>query len=143
MQPGLDILNTGRGHTELHFDKDDVIEVERAKRIIEDMLDRGYLLFVEGDDGKASRVLAFCSSTGRYIIGDRGMHSNAEPLPEDWKPNTMQPLPPAEESAAGEKPSEPAKRRRGRPPKADAGKQLGAVPMNKTRATAVGRSAGG
>lgn len=119
MKPGLDILNTGKGHAEVNFSLDDPIELERGKRIIEDMLQRGYLLFIHGDDGKMIRVESFDSKTGRYIIGDGALYAGSEPL----EPTTETPPP-----ATG--------KRRGRPPKA-------AVPMTTVRATSIGRSAGG
>lgn len=123
MIPGLDILNTGKGHAEVNFDHNDPIEMERGKRIIEDMLKRGYLLFIHGDDGKMVRVLSFDSTKGRYIIGDGALYAGSEPLEPD----------PAEEPAP---PATPEPKRRGRPAKA-------AVSMTSVRATAIGRSAGG
>lgn len=121
MKPGIDILNTGKGHAEIHFDNGDAIEIERAKRIIEDMLRRGYLLFIDGDDGKVVRVESFDAKTGKYIIGDCALYAGAEPLG---------PKPDAKPEEA------PFTRKRGRPRK-------GAVAMDTVRATAVGRSSGG
>lgn len=136
MKPGLDILNTGHGHAEIHFDNGDAIEMERAKRIIEDMLRRGYLLFIEGDDGKVIRVESFDAKTGRYIIGDCALYAGAEPLqPAPEWPDVIG-------SGGGTSPVAPqaptVKRGPGRPRKTK-----GAVPMNTVRATAMGRSAGG
>jgi hypothetical protein len=122
MSAGLDILNTGMGHAEVNFSVEDPVELERGKRIIQDMLRRGYLLFIEGDDGKLIRVLDFQAATGKYIIGDGALYAGSEPL---------------EEAAATASTAAPAvKRGRGRPPKAT-------VPMTAVRATAMGRSAGG
>lgn len=134
MKPGLDILNTGHGHAEVHFDNNDPIELERGKRIIEDMLRRGYLLFIEGDDGKVVRVESFCAKTGRYIIGDCALYAGAEPLHSE--PEAPNPAQTEERPSTGE--FTPIKRGRGRPRKTK-----GAVPMEKVRATAMGRSAGG
>lgn len=125
MKPGLDILNTGKGHAEVNFSVDDPIELERGKRIIEDMLRRGYLLFIHGDDNKMIRVESFDAKTGRYIIGDGALYAGSEPL----EPAPIATLPEAAAAA-------PYTRRRGRPPKA-------AVPMTSVRATSIGRSAGG
>lgn len=119
IKAGLDILNTGKGHAEVNFSIEDPIELERGKRIIEDMLRRGYLLFIHGDDGKMIRVESFDAKSSRYIIGDGALYAGSEPL----EPQTT------EEPA-----SEP--KRRGRPRKA-------AVPMTSVRATSIGRSAGG
>lgn len=135
MKPGLDILNTGHGHAEIHFDNTDPIELERSKRIIEDMLRRGYLLFIEGDDGKVIRVESFDAKTGRYIIGDCALYAGADPLhPEPEEPNTAQ----NEVRPSTGEFTPPVKRGPGRPRKTK-----GAVPMEKVRATAMGRSAGG
>lgn len=117
-KPGLDILNTGHGHAEINFNHEDVIELERGKRIIEDMLKRGYLLFIHGDDGKMVKVEKFDRSTGKYIIGDCALYAGAEPIGEPEVQSTEEP------------------KKRGRPRK-------GAVPMDQVRATSIGRSAGG
>lgn len=127
MKPGIDILNTGKGHAEVNFSIEDPIEMERGKRIITDMLRRGYLLFIHGDDGKMVRVESFCEKTGRYIIGDGALYAGSEPI----HPEVVQLT-----EATPESPTSPEPKRRGRPPKA-------AVPMATVRATSIGRSAGG
>lgn len=66
----LDVLNVGKGHLELKFHQNDVIETTRAKRIIEDMLRRGYALFVHGKGDALIRVRKFIPKTGTYIIAD-------------------------------------------------------------------------
>lgn len=114
--PGLDILNTGHGHMEVNFDKDDPIEIERARRIITDMIERGYNLFIEGKDGRMSRVLAFDPETDRYIIGDGAVHPASEPIDKHSLKQRV-----------------PRKQR----------KTAAAVPMREVRATAMGPSAGG
>lgn len=65
----IDCLNTGKGHAEIKIDDTDPIELERGKRIISDMLRRGYALFVHGPDGKLSRVEQFKPDTMTYVIG--------------------------------------------------------------------------
>ena len=107
----IEILNTGSGHTEIHIDKSNEIELERSKRIIQDMLRRGYVLFVEDKDKKLSRVKEFDAEQGVYIIADLGEEK-------------------AEESVEATQPTP----KRGRQRK---------VPMESTKATAIGRSAGG
>ncbi len=113
--PGLDILNTGSGHVEMRFDKDPM-ELERAKRIITDMLKRGYVLFVEGKDKELHRVEKFDPEKMVYLIAD---------LSE--APATV----PASEVGF----AAPTTKRRGRPRKA--------VAVAEVRTTAIGRSAGG
>jgi hypothetical protein len=110
----IDILNTGHGHIEIRFDKEDVLEAERASRIIKDMMHRGYSLFVHEADGKLTRVLEFNEAKGVYVIAD-GATVAAE---EEASP------------AAG-----PEQKKRGWPRKE--------VPIASAKVTAVGRSAGG
>lgn len=65
--PGLDVLNCGAGHLKFEFSKASPEEVEHAKKIITDMLERGYILFIE-HDGKTSRVTEFDPEKEVYII---------------------------------------------------------------------------
>jgi hypothetical protein len=71
----LSILGCHAGDIRITFDKDDPREVEKAKRIISDMLKRGYLLFVEDEDGKAYKVVSFDADTNEYVLKDN-------PIPE-------------------------------------------------------------
>lgn len=118
MEPGLEILNCGEGHLTITFKKDDLMEVERAKRIISDMLRRGYALFITGGDGVLTRVKRFKADTGTYLIADGPVIAPVPIAPEE--PLTT-PI---------------VRRKRGRPPTRE-------VPMTKARATVIGRSAGG
>lgn len=70
MKGQLDVLNCGEGHLEIKFHHNDAIECERAKRIIQDMLKRGYALFVHGTDDALIRVKRFVADKGLYIIAD-------------------------------------------------------------------------
>ena len=114
---GLDILNTGRGHIEMSFDNKDQIELTRAKRIITDMLRRGYVLFLEspgkGKKKTLTRVQSFDATKGVYLIAD--LEEAAE---IDASASVI-----------------PAKRAAGRPRRE--------VAMTSTRATAIGRTSGG
>lgn len=115
----LGILNVGDGDTKLSFDKNNPAERERAKRIVQDMLRRGYAILVEvgkADDGEPiyRRAKDFDPETCEYIIagdpvGDINLH----------------------EPEAGQT---PARRPPGRPRR---------VAADKTSAVAVGRMAGG
>lgn len=81
-KPGLDILNAGKGHVEVRFDNNDPLEIERAKRIITDMLKRGYVLFIEGKGKELTRVKSFDQVKGVYLIADLGEQAEAiEPAP--------------------------------------------------------------
>lgn len=64
----LHVLNCGAGHLKFTFG-DNEIEAERASRVVQDMLNRGYALFVEGKKG-LRKVNAFDAKTREYIIAD-------------------------------------------------------------------------
>jgi hypothetical protein len=74
----LDVLNCNEGHIRIEFDKADAAEVARAKRIIQDMLRRGYLLFVE-HKGQQKQVKRFDPKEEVYILAD-GPEKPPEPL---------------------------------------------------------------
>ena len=77
----LDVLNVGEGDIKITFDENNAMELERAKRIIGDMLKRGYALFIHGKDDKLIRVHRFKPSTNTYLIADGPeVPSEAEPL---------------------------------------------------------------
>ena len=124
-EPGLDILNCGAGHMEVRFEKGDAIELERAKRVITDMLRRGYALFIEGPEGLV-RVKSFDPEKCVYIIGDGPLYAGEQEI-----------YAPAADSLSEDIAQPKLKPRRGRPPKNRT------VPMEKVRVTAIGRSAGG
>lgn len=113
----LDILNVGAGDVTITFDKSNPAEAIRAKRIIKDMLRRGYALLVKMEDGSYQRAKSFDENTAEYIIADL-----SEP-DDDYEPqlNAAESLPP---------------KKQGRPPNRR-------VKMENATATAVGRSAGG
>lgn len=66
----LDVLNCGEGHMEIRFDETDTVETERAKRVIKDMLARGYSLFIHDAENKLTPVKRFDETKGCYIIAD-------------------------------------------------------------------------
>lgn len=71
MNGSVAILNVGDGDTKLSFNSKDPAETLRAKRIIRDMLKRGYLLLVDVEgNGEYSRALDFDEKTSEYIIAD-------------------------------------------------------------------------
>lgn len=76
----LEVLSVGHGHIKIKFDKDDVVEFERARRIIADMLKRGYVLLVE-HDGKLQRVRRFDETTDEYIVADGPLQGTEEESP--------------------------------------------------------------
>ncbi|HZF24047.1 MAG TPA: hypothetical protein VE030_11355 [Burkholderiales bacterium] len=69
----LEILNVGAGDVKITFNTGDVSDTIRARRIVTDMLRRGFALLVEIErDGerKYERVQAFDEKTGEYLIAD-------------------------------------------------------------------------
>lgn len=66
-QGDLSVLNVGAGDLRFSFDSQDPAEVERAQRVIEDMLKRGYNVFVEWGSG-LRRVKKFMASRNTYVI---------------------------------------------------------------------------
>lgn len=91
----IDVLSVGRGHMRVEIPEDDPAQLEKARLMIEDMLKRGYSIFIETSDGKTRRVKKFNPKRMTYLI--------------------------------------------------DAPDDIGKVeaPVSKSRATAVGRTAGG
>ena len=121
----LSILNVGDGDTKITFDKRNVGETIRAKRIITDMLRRGYALVVEVErkgEKAYERVQAFDEKTDSYIIAD---FDSVEAAKVDALP------------AAGCKCGRPLHHRG-----ACKGKRR-SLPIATTKATGIGRSAGG
>lgn len=69
MSGSLSVLNAGIGDIKITFDKNNQGDKVRARRIIKDMLSRGYALFVEVDDAY-TRAIAFDEEKDEYIIAD-------------------------------------------------------------------------
>jgi hypothetical protein len=113
----IEILNVGTGDTKISFDKNNPADIERAKRIIPDMLKRGYALFCEVS-GQLERVESFDPEREVYIV--------RLPWETEWQGEISKP----------EEPLKPAQKRRGRPRKAE-------VKLTEGKVVVVGRSAGG
>ena len=124
----LSILNAGAGDIKLSYDNSNVAEAIRAKRMIEDMMKRGYALLVE-DNGVYTRATAFDSQHGEYIIADYEPQAAATTRTEAQEKTFPDP------TSIDAGPSLP--KRRGRP----AGTKR--VSMEKVKAVGVARSAGG
>lgn len=73
----LEVLSVGHGHIKIKFDKEDAVEFERARRIIADMLKRGYVLLVE-HEGKLQRVRRFDETTDEYVVADGPLNATEE-----------------------------------------------------------------
>ena len=124
--PGvLEILSIGRGDIKLSIDNNDE-DRAKAKDIIEEMLRKGYSIFVETDEGPV-RVTRFNPKRMSYTI-------DVTALPAAPEPKALPPGPTAPGSwASGSRP----RSRGGRP------KGTREVPVAGSKATAVGRTAGG
>ena len=125
----LEILNCGEGDMKVTFDRSNPMELERAKRIIQDMLRRGYSLFVHGEGDDLTRVQNFDTEKGEYLIADGPLYAGDSPQLPEIQSNEMPPI------RDGIKPPVSTPKRRGRPCKV--------VPMDDAKVTAIGRSAGG
>ena len=115
------------------FNSEDPQEVARAQRCVEDMLRRGYSIFVEVD-GKLVKAKGFDAKTNSYVIADGPLYAGGSMpiMDESEAAPELKGSPVAEES-------EP-KRGRGRPRGAYGPRK---VPAGKHKATAVAPSAGG
>jgi hypothetical protein len=69
----LEILNVQGGEVKLAFDTKDCAEAIRARRIIGEMIRKGFVLLVEverNNEKRFERALSFDDSKGEYIIAD-------------------------------------------------------------------------
>lgn len=123
----LGILNVGAGDTKISFDPTKPEELERSKRIVTDMLRRGFVILIQvGEtelDGRKEptyvRVKEFRAETCEYIIADDQPEKPHGEASEDQRSDT-------------------AARPRGRPRGSTR-----AVHASAARGVAVGRTAGG
>lgn len=68
--PGmLEVLSVGKGDVKLTVGGDDPAEIAKAKRIIEEMLAKGYGIFIETDEG-LTRVKRFNPKRMTYVISE-------------------------------------------------------------------------
>lgn len=114
----LSVLNCGEGDIKVSLDRDRPEEVAKAKKIISDMMKRGYFIFIDEGDGKLKRVRRFDPTKAEYIIQE-GDAANV-----DQK----------ETKATGPKSKAAGKSKAG---------QERRVPIRKARATGVAPTAGG
>lgn len=142
----LEILNVSEGDMKISFDTNDCAEAIRAKRIIKDMLRRGYALLVDGQ-----RIKDFDETKGEYIIADfdaieslnvemaeadqrlKARREADDRASDEWQARRDEVSDTAQPAVGS---SAPVKRGRGRPPNKR-------VPMHKTTANAVAPRVGG
>jgi len=124
----LSVLSVGGGDITLKFDKSNPAEVIRAKRIIKDMLRRGYALLIEVKEGEFQRAVNFDENVGEYIIADYDPEEITEPVVKLKENDDEQE---EEETAAIEPKARTRKANQKR------------IKMENANAVAVARSAGG
>lgn len=122
----LKVPNIGAGHIEIKFEHHNQEKLAQARRIIEDMTTRGYILVVE-HGGQYKPVQRFDARRNRYLLFEPGADLEAE----------NQKL--AAAQAQGERLGETVEpsRRKGR-----RGVQRG-LPVEQTKAFGVAPTAGG
>jgi hypothetical protein len=148
--PGmLEVLSVGHGDLKLSFDPGNEDDTQKAKAIIEEMLRKGYSIFVETDVGPA-RVQRFSAERMAYIITELAPGNE---LPSGPAPSPALESGPvldaevvneptvAKQTGVGppEDASVPPRRKPGRSKKTVEKD----VPVAGSKATAVGRTAGG
>lgn len=125
----IGILNVGAGDVKLSFDKNNPAERARAAKIMTEMFKRGYAILIQVGEQKRNgrmepiyqRAHGFDPETCEYIIA--GGPDETIDIGDLVRSESVEP---------------PAKRGPGRPRKSEV-----RVEASRTRAVAVGRSAGG
>lgn len=131
----LEILNVQGGDVKITFEKHDESEIIRAGRIISDMLRRGFALVVEVErDGKTAyeRVQEFDAARSEYIIADFDSLEAAKV--DAAQPEPPEATPPQEGMCKCGRPAHHRGACKG--PRTR-------LPMETTKATGIGRLAGG
>ena len=69
--PGmLEVLSVGKGDIKLSIDPGKPEDVENARTMIEEMLRKGYGIFVEGPSGRLTRVKKFNPKRMTYVVAE-------------------------------------------------------------------------
>jgi hypothetical protein len=119
----LEVLSIGKGDLKLQVGGDNPEDIEKARAVIEEMLRKGYGLFVETDEG-LTRVQRFNPNRMTYVI----VEVVEEPPALAAGAPTPPALPPGPKTAA-----KPRGRRT----------RTKEVPLAGSKATVIGRTAGG
>lgn len=144
----LDVLAVGRGHLKLTITDRNPVEVEKARRVIEDMIARRFAIFIEHEDGTTSRVKAFDADAMTYIIDDTMDTVPAADAPDRTVDTATKDLVCAACGTSYDKRPGPGAQPKRCPACIAAGRKAPppgrrAVPVSQARATGVGRTAGG
>ena len=147
----LAILNVGAGDLKVSFDRNNPAELIRAKRIIKDMLRRGYALLVEVErNGEKAfeRAIDFNEDHCEYIIADFdpeiALNSDRQDayeteLNRQEKPTTHGQSQQNETGVPDVRPEDAPREE----PKPGRGRPRRGIPADKANAVGVARSAGG
>jgi hypothetical protein len=120
----VSVLNVYEGDVKITFDTNNAAEAIRARRIISDMIRRGYALLIEVD-GAYQRAVDFDEKVGEYIIADFDPSYRQKSKGEDEEDGQE-----SEEEAEA-------------PPKIRSQRGRRRINMAETNAVAIARSAGG
>jgi len=123
----LSILNVYEGDVKITFDTKDAAETIRARRMIQDLIRRGYALLIEVE-GAYQRAIDFDEKVGEYVIADFDPSYRQKSNEEE-----------GEDEREEEKESEEAEA----PPKIRSRRGRRRISMEATNAVAIARSAGG
>ncbi|HET8777938.1 MAG TPA: hypothetical protein VFN76_09795 [Candidatus Limnocylindria bacterium] len=139
MSGSLSVLNVGAGDIRIDFTGADEMEKIRAKRIISDMLRRGYALFVKLADGTYRRALRFDPEAEVYVIADLDTEA-ADASDGDQEATSTAGAPSGVDTAGGAAPGTRLVGGRGRRGRRRVERK---VPMGEADAIGVHQSAGG
>lgn len=145
----LSVLNVAGGDIKITFDRNNVAESIRARRMVGDMIRRGYALLVEVErNGERAyeRALGFDETKGEYLIADFDPHvAEVEDAFEEVR--NIREGQREQDKAAAAKQQGPATAAEGAStppePKLKRGGRRKSVPMDSAKAVGVARSAGG
>lgn len=74
----LSVLNCCAGDIRITVTKDDKDSIETAKKMIQDMLSKGYLIAIEGPDGQFIPVDKFDPDQQVYVITEKNLDPAAK-----------------------------------------------------------------
>ena len=128
----LEVLSVGKGDLKIAVGDSNKDRAD-AQRLIEEMLRKGYTLFVETDDGPL-KVTRFDPDAMAYVVAGT---PDVAPEPDLPRPGFHEQAPADGEAVNVAGPGQPIKpaARRGRKPRT--------VPVAGSKTTAIGRTAGG
>jgi len=92
-KPRINLLTIAAGDVKVSWNPDDEKDVERAAGIINDMIEQGYDLIVQGKDGQWKRATFFDARQQQYRFNDGSVADAAESEVTASPPTARGPLP--------------------------------------------------